>query len=286
MPYQLFFLAPPAVAPDRAAFERYFSRRDRYRVQKGRATYHNDETGVGFVFAHENVQDEGQEPRAWASVAVDYVRPSFFAEEATRELEPFVAQFGAAVSDPAAPGFTSYLTPTFLERWDRGNRDACGRYPASAPLQDRPLTLPRTRLLAAWQWNYRRRSMQESEQDGLFVPKVWFIAADGDVATSIIWPDAMPLRAPQVDYVIFSRETLAPGGHEAKRADVAVAPWSAVASSVTGQAFYDGLLVSWRVTDPRILTGLAHKVARLPGAAQMPAMVASDKVLDREGFLP
>ena len=52
---------------------------------------------------------------------------------------------------------------------------------------------------------------------------------------------------------------------------------------VTGDAFYDSPLVSWRVTDPLVLTGLAQTVHRLP-ANEMPPLVPPDKVLDREGF--
>ncbi len=279
MPYELHFVTASPEAPDRAAFERYFSRRDHYRVERGRASYHNDDTGVTFVFQHDGNAVDSAGRRSWATFALDYVRPSFFAEEATRELEPVAATFGPAVVDPSDRGFTAYLTPTFLKSWERGNREACGPYPETVPEKHRPFTLPQARLLAAWQWNYKRRQLQEDEQDGLFVPKVWFVASGDGVGTGIIWPDAMPLRAPQVDYVIFSREALAPGGGS----DVAVARWGEIAGSVTGSAFYDSPLVSWRVTDPQILTGLAQRVARMSGA-RMPAIVAPDKVLDREGF--
>ena len=62
---------------------------------------------------------------------------------------------------------------------------------------------------------------------------------------------------------------------------MAVAQWAAIATSVTGDAFYDSPLVRWRVADSRILTGLAQ----LPRASRMPAVVSPEKVLEREGFL-
>jgi hypothetical protein len=144
--------------------------------------------------------------------------------------------------------------------------------------------LPRSTLLATWQWNYRRKALQREEGDGLFVPKVLFIHVNHGVATSVIWPDAMPIRAPKVDYVMFSRERLAPRGLVGHRSDVTVTPWREISQLVTGDAYYDSPLVSWRVTDPRILTGLARRVAGLTSASQMPPLLSPDKVLDREGF--
>ena len=284
MRYELLFVPSSAVVPNRAAFERYFAKRDNYAVKKGTARYTNEDTGVDFVFecSSETADGPSSRTRPWARFSLEFVRPSFFAEEATRELEPFTGQFGTTVIDPQNPSVTTYTTPALLKGWEAGNREACGPYHRKG-VADPRFTLPRSRLLATWQWNYRRKALQEGERDGLFVPKIWFIRTDERVATAVIWPDAMPMRAPQVDYVIFSRETLAPRGLVGKRSDVAVVPWSQVSPLVTGDAFYDSPFVSWRVTDPFVLTGLAQTVHRLPGN-DMPALVPPDKVLDREGF--
>ena len=282
MRYELQFVPSSAVVPNRAAFERYFSKRDNYAVKKGTARYTNEDTGVDFLFECSETSAPSSRDRPWARLLLAYVRPSFFAEEATREIEPFTTQFGTSVIDPQNPSVTTYRTPEFLRAWQAGNRDACGPYHGWG-VSDPRLTLPRSRLLAAWQWNYRRKALQEGERDGLFVPKIWFIRTEDGVATGVIWPDAMPMRAPQVDYVIFSREMLAPRGLVGRRSDVAVVSWSQISPMVTGDAFYDSPLVSWRVTDPLVLTGLAQIVQRLPGD-DMPAIVPPDKVLDREGF--
>ncbi|HEX5108127.1 MAG TPA: hypothetical protein VFV95_06760 [Vicinamibacterales bacterium] len=283
MRYELLFVPTSAVTPNRATFERYFSKRDNYAVTKGTARYTNEDTGVDFLFECLPETSGGPSSRQpWARFSLAYVRPSFFVEEATRELEPFTGQFGSSVVDLQNPAVTTFSTPALLKGWEAGNREACGPYPRRN-VADAPLTLPRSRLLAAWQWNYRRKALQEGERDGLFVPKIWFIRTNDTVATGVIWPDAMPLRAPKVDYVIFSREMLAPRGLVGKRSDVAVVRWSQISPLVTGDAFYDSPLVSWRVTDPLVLTGLAQTVHRLP-ANEMPPLVPPDKVLDREGF--
>ena len=213
------------------------------------------------------------------------VRPSFFAEEGSIELSAFVAAFGPTLIQPGAQHVSEFSTTTFLRDWESRNRAACGLFTMQDAGAERPLTLPRSRLLAAWQWNYRRKMLQAKEGEGLFVPRVWFMRLPEGVGTSIVWPDAMAVRAPQVDRVIFSREALAPRTRlRGRRPDVAVVPWSTVAASITGSAFYDSLLVSWRVSDPKVLNALTHVVSTLRGTTEIPDLVADDKVLDREGF--
>jgi hypothetical protein len=223
--------------------------------------------------------------RPWARFTLDYVRPSLFAEEATRELAPFAGHFGGVVIDSVQSAPTSYTAPMLLKNWETGNREVCGPYSSSGENVAR-FVLPRRTLLATWQWNYRRKALQDAERDGLFVPKVLFIQKSPGIATAVIWPDAMPIRVPKVDYVIFSRERLAPRGLVGHRSDVVVAPWRDIAELVTGDAYYDSPLVSWRVTDPHVLTGLARRVAGLAGPSDMPDLLSPDKVLDREGFAP
>ena len=69
MPYELLFTAPPEIAPDRAAFERYFTRRERYTVERGHAAYHNDDTGVTFTFDY--VGSRAGDRREWARFVLE-----------------------------------------------------------------------------------------------------------------------------------------------------------------------------------------------------------------------
>ena len=287
MQYELLFIPQGVLRPDRAAFERYFAARDHYTVRKGHARYENEDTGVYFSF--EYMPDPAARPSEgaspWVTFSLALVRPSFFAEEGSIELSAFVAAFGPTLIQPGAQHVSEFSTTTFLRDWESRNRAACGLFTMQDAGAERPLTLPRSRLLAAWQWNYRRKMLQVKEGEGLFVPRVWFMRLAEGVGTSIVWPDAMAVRAPQVDRVIFSREALAPRTRlRGRRPDVAVVPWSTVAASITGSAFYDSLLVSWRVSDPKVLNALTHVVSTLRGTTDIPDLVADDKVLDREGF--
>lgn len=281
--YQLSFVSLNALVPDRIAFERYFARRPHYVVQNGRATYLNDETGVGFSF--ESVAPpptiSGQ-PRTWARFTLDFMRPSFFAEEATRELEPFVEQFGAPVRDASDASHVSYSASAFLKAWELGNREVCGAYRGDTATD--PPTMVRSRLLSVWRWNYERSELQQSEGETVFVPRVWFVRVGNAVATAVIWPDATAIRAPQVDYVIFSRQPLEGAPNADGRPDLVVLPWATVSSSITGSVFFESPLVSWRIVSRPVLTGLSELVGSHPSATELPAIVPSEGILDREGF--
>jgi hypothetical protein len=280
--YELFFVSTEPVLPDRAAFERHFAQRERYAIDKGHAHYENQDTGVAFSFDIAlNPPPPSGRPRAWARFVLDFVRPSFFAEEATKELDLFTSRFGRDVLDAGDAEHTSFSAPAFLRSWETGNRAALGPY---RPATHGRMVMPRGRLLAVWDWNFRRHALQSQEGGDVFVPRVWFIRMGNEIATSVIWPDAMAIRVPQVDQVIFSRDALAPRGKLGRRPDVAVTPWRTIAASITGSAFYDSPLVSWRIVSSPVLIGLAQQVAALPGAGEMPEIVASQDVLDLEGF--
>ena len=282
MQYQLSFAAGPG-APDRAAFERYFTGRPRWTVDKGHARYQHDDTGVtfGFHYATGPAGTDAQ-PRPWAVFALALPRASFFAEEATHELSAFVARFGAALIPSPHASMATFTVPDFQRSWEEVSRAACARL--SVTSHEPPFPMPRSRLLTSWKWNAGRRALQDQEGD-VFVPRVWFIRTAGGVGTCVIWPDAMAVRVPQADHVIFSRDELAPRTRLGRRPDVAVAPWSLIAPSITGDAFFDHQLANWRVTDPRVLKGVMRLVSKLRGATDMPEFLPPDAVLDEEWFV-
>jgi len=86
-----------------------------------------------------------------------------------------------------------------------------------------------------------------------------------------------------VDYVIFSRGAFVTDRGRG-RSDVALVRWDDVAPTIKGSAAYDSLSVSWRVTDPEMLSGLGHLVSRVPPTPNLPDLVPLDTVLDAEGF--
>ena len=124
------------------------------------------------------------------------LRPSFFAEEATRELEPFVEQFGAPVRDASDPSHVSYSTAAFLKGWELGNREACGTYRGESSAESADHGAQPAPVGLALELRAERTAAARGR--GIFVPRVWFVRVADIVATAVIWPDGTPIRAPQV----------------------------------------------------------------------------------------
>ena len=285
MRYELFFVSSSPMMSPQVAFEHYFEKREHYIVRRGTAQYENADTGVSFAFdcTEEPLVAPGT-PRPWARFMVDVLRPSFFPEEATREIEPFIRHFEVRVLDHAGTEAVDYSPATFLRHWHDASRREYAKAMASARKSARPLPrMPRAEIIAAWQWNYHRRVLQSHEGDGLFVPRIWFLRTEQGMATCVVWPEAMAARVPQVDYVIFSRGAFAPVP-ALSEPEVAFVRWGVVSPTIAGSAAYDSLSLSWRVTDPHMLEALARVVSHQPPAKRLPDVVPLDTVLDEEGF--
>jgi hypothetical protein len=283
--YELFFATSAPLASPQAAFERYFEKRPPYKNGRGVARYENADTGVGFTFdcTSEPLATPGS-ARPWARFTIELLRPSFFPEEATREIEPFVRHFESRVFEVPGAEPAEYSPAGFRRAWHDASRRAYEEALQTARQAGVTLSrMPRRALHAAWQWNYHRQGLQTHEGDALFVPRIWFLRSGEEMSTSIIWPEAMAARVPQVEYVLFSRGAFE---HDASsgRSDVALVSWDTVAPAFSGSTCYDSLSVSWRVTDPEMLASLAKVVSSTPPTRKLPDLVPLDTVLDEEGF--
>jgi hypothetical protein len=281
--YELFFVSDILTAPE-IAFEQFFRERPFYTMARQNARYLHPDTGVEFTF--ECTAEPTLPPgtaRPWARFVIELLRPSFFADEATREIEPFVRHFDSRQVEADGLSTRPYSPAAFLRGWHEASRREYGRAQAMAEGSGAPLSrMPRAQLRMAWQWNYHRAVLQAHEGEELFVPRIWFLRGPEGMATSLIWPEAMAARVPQVDYVLFSRGAFDAG--RGKTSDVALVPWSDIAPVIAGSATYDSLFISWRVTDPASLETLVSVVSRHPPARALPDLVPLDAVLDAEGF--
>src|SRR6188472_3063257 len=115
MRYELFFVSSSPMMSPQVAFEHYFEKREHFAVRRGTAQYENADTGVSFAFdcTAEPVVAPGT-PRPWARFMIEVLRPSFFPEEATREIEPFIRHFEVRVLDQAGTVAVDYSPATFL----------------------------------------------------------------------------------------------------------------------------------------------------------------------------
>jgi hypothetical protein len=209
--YDLYF-KPRTGALEQHKIAAYFSSRPNYKVDPRQVWYENKDTGVYFVFEMQSGKDtEGTEAYPGA-LNINYFRPSYFIQEAEPEITAFVRTFDMVVADPQMHGMgTGEYVPELLRSgWNYGNEFGYAAMLGDPKNQKNVQSLPSATLLYAWSWNLDRQRLQNNLGESKFVPIVLFIFIDGEVKTSAIWPDGIPIAVPKVDYLIVPRKQLAP----------------------------------------------------------------------------
>jgi hypothetical protein len=172
-------LVPAGGALDAEAFEALFARRWHYQVEDGQAAYQNRDTGVYFLFDHED---------GAVHFSINTRRSAIFAEEAAEELE---AVFGTGFVDGNGEPFSA---EAFREAWRAANVEAVAALLAEGA---EPLTLPARTNLAMWRWN--RKLMHSQAEIGPAMaapPLVFFAGPDGNPRPTYVWLVTMPMAKP------------------------------------------------------------------------------------------
>src|SRR5512138_635366 len=155
MSYDIFFRPRSRhVSPD--AFFNHFRQRAHYKVENGQAWYQNEDTGVYFVFDHDEAGENAEQYPF--SLNINFVRPSYFILEAEPEVTALVTQFGFLVYDPEQreAGDKEYRSELLISGWRSGNEFGCAAVMKNK--EDRPdvACLPTSRLHDVWRWNFGR----------------------------------------------------------------------------------------------------------------------------------
>ena len=282
MSYDLYFCA--AHLPSREEFAGHFAERAAFKVDGTQAWYENEDTGVYFSFDMLDTEDReelGDDSDAWASFNLNYYRPSFFALEAAIELDAFVERFGAKVSDPQIEGiFDTYAREPFLHAWDHGNRCGYEAVQSSAGASP-PHARPAEELTAIWRWNYGRNALQERIGDGVFVPRICFVTHGGQLVSTTVWGNAVPIVLPKTDSVIVGRDEFAPRGWFRKKGRTALAHWKDVEPLMSSRRSETEPLVHYFCDFDAPPADLVKWIRSLPDAGSMEA-VSADQILDAE----
>ncbi|MBV8393334.1 MAG: hypothetical protein JOY81_09160 [Alphaproteobacteria bacterium] len=193
---------------DENAFLDFFRTRPFYRVESRQAIYGNEDTGVYFVIELNESADNGHD----AAFSLNYLRPSFFVREAEPEVTALVRHFDFVVTDPQIDGMGEdrYDEGGLIDSWMRSNVISV-RAVLEKPSEQKTLpTLPTDRLIDIWRWNLGRKALQASLGENVFVPRIFFVRADGRVQTIFAWTDGIPTLLPRTDLVLVFRKELAP----------------------------------------------------------------------------
>jgi len=223
MSYDLYFDRSAEVTLEE--FDSYFGKVPHCKVQGTQAVYQNEDTGVYFLFdLATKPEDEG--PAHKVSFNLNYFRPHFFGLEAAPELKAVVDAFQFAIHDPQNSGMGDgpFSEEGFLRGWNAGNEVG---YRAILQSENAPADVhcrPTAELESIWRWNFEKEAIQGTFGERVFVPRVFWMIADGVLSSAAIWPDGIGELVPAVDLYLIGRERLAPRRLFTRRKDTCVVP--------------------------------------------------------------
>ena len=209
MSYDLFFTSPVI---SREQFSQYFSSRNHYTLIDDQAVYHNQTTGVHFLFALNDEQSADDDIIHAASFNMNYFRPHYFALEAEPEIHSFIQHFNFEIYDYQTGGMASgpYSREGFLAGWNYGNQLGYSSVINHQTLADQIKTRSGKLLEQEWHWNYQREKRQKEIGETVFIPAIMYGLFDSEIKSCCVWPDGIPSIIPDVDLVIVHRDILAP----------------------------------------------------------------------------
>ncbi|MFB6376137.1 MAG: hypothetical protein ABEN55_24135, partial [Bradymonadaceae bacterium] len=121
-------------------------------------------------------------------------RPRIYGREAAEELEAFAESFASALAE-------DFDAEAFRVDWEATNRGVIESGGAEGSSQH---LVADDQLEAAWEWNRVRRELMEDLGGSMFVPRILFFRDAEGVRSGVVWPDAIPMALPEVDFVLVS----------------------------------------------------------------------------------
>lgn len=180
MSFHLSFV-PAGGALDTPGFEAMFAGRPHYAVGDGQAAYQNADTGVYFLFDHE----EGE-----IRFSLNTRRSEIFAEEAAEELG---AVFGDDRFVLAGTG-AGFSAEAFVAGWRAANAEAVAAMLAEGA---EPHSLPLRTNREMWRWNRDLALRQRDLEDEAVAPPLIFLPGpDGNPRPAYAWLVTVPMVKP------------------------------------------------------------------------------------------
>lgn len=247
-----------ATSPD--AIREYFRGRRWYEVGDEGAEYADIDTGIGF-----EVDWEADGPVDRVTFAFREGRPRVYGREAAEELAAFADAFSSALDEEVD-------ADEVRADWEASNRGVVESGGAEGRTQH---LVDDERLEATWRWNRGRRDLMEQLGGSMFVPRILFFRDVEGLQRGVVWPDAIPLALPEVEFVLVSVPEHVDPSQDTSRAhrisyDQFVDAASSVAEHVDEPVphlqlrwteapveFIEELTSEHNVADPDNLTGLA-----------------------------
>jgi hypothetical protein len=202
MSYALDMHFRPALRCDRLLD--FFRGRSHYKIFADEVCYEHPKTGVYFSFKLRCARNiVFRRTAVSVEFEINNFRPSYFGIEAEKELSAFVSAFKPQIEDGQMHGMGegAYSGEGFLSGWNFGNAFSV-HVAISRDIGLQAETLPADDLRAVWEWNYHRAG----KSDIVWLPTIRFLRIDGRLCRGVVWPVALPVQLPKVDYVLVGRD--------------------------------------------------------------------------------
>lgn len=176
--------------------------------------FENKDTGVYYIFETIDA-DETEEEELPDSLKdfvhtgilfnLNFIRPSFFGEEAFRFVETFINDLDLYVVNPQgddyAPGKPN--KQLLFENWNKTNLWASKEH-----FDDRFLFYPIDKSNKVWEHNYNRKRIQDEVGEYCFVSRIFFFkeTQTNKVVTVSMWTEHIPNILPITDYYLLGKK--------------------------------------------------------------------------------
>lgn len=216
----VIYIVRPDLAPLAGGeLRKYFRARKNMEVEQDGAalvvTYRNPLTGVGFVFNYNpaGLKDaSGRDGEAYRnlqlSCSIDYLRPSFFAYEASVEIDMLVSRHGHSVlnpqsqTSPDAPAM--FVANEMLKDWQRGNaRAIVAHMKKKGPV---PTVHPKYSGMI-WKYLIVKKRIEEKLGPEVLTPEMEVMrSGNSSVAHALLkWTNCAPMALPACQSVLIRR---------------------------------------------------------------------------------
>ena len=197
--------------------------------------------------------------------------------------EIIVEKFDLLVLDDQIDGMGEgeFSSQQFLSGWNKGNELGYHSIVQQYPNEKLP-TLPTTKIEACWRWNFAQAELQEKLGDDVFVPRIMFLNRGGIAATTVVWPDGIPIAIPKADIVFIQRQSILPKKIFRSPEDKVLASWNEVDSLLEQFPRKEGALPYRLLLYTSPPDSVVTHLRGLKPNSEKPEGVSIDKILNAE----
>jgi hypothetical protein len=140
------------------------------------------------------------------SFNLNFMRPSFFGNEAFRFVEQFCKDLNLFVLNPQSNSDSPYK-PNKQEQFDIWNKT--NLWASKDHFNEmQSCYLSEDECYRVWEYNFSRQKLQQKLGGGYFVPRIFFFKRkqNNEPFTLTTWTDHIPIVLPVTDYILFTRQ--------------------------------------------------------------------------------